>query len=76
MTENIFAAILPRMAYIGTAEAAKRLNVTPETVQRLIRLKLLPAIKPARDYLIDEKDLKLAEKRPKPGRRWPQKSAA
>lgn len=61
------------MAYIGTAEAATRLKLSIKRVQQLIEAGMLPAIKPARDYLIDENDLKLVEKRPPRGRRWPKK---
>ena len=56
------------MTYIGTAEAATRLKLSIKRVQQLIDEGLLPAIKPARDYLIDEADLKLVKKRPRPGR--------
>lgn len=74
MTKNNFAGILSRMAYIGTTEAAARLKLSMKRVQQLIEAGMLPAIKPARDYLIDENDLKLVENRPRPGRRWPKKS--
>ena len=55
------------MALIGTAEAARRLGITVERVNRLIRAGRLPALKPARDYLIEEADLELVKDR-KPGR--------
>jgi len=62
------------MVYLSTPEAARRLKVSIERVQQLIRNGSLPAIKPARDYLIMEDDLKLVENRRKVGR--PKKEAA
>ena len=45
------------MKIIGTAEAAKRLNVTVSRVQKMIAAKRLKAIKVGREWLIDPKDL-------------------
>ncbi len=54
--------------YISTLEAARRLKTTQRRVQQLIEESKLPAIKPARDYLVEEADLKLVENRRRPGR--------
>ena len=48
---------------ITTAEAAERLGVTVRRVQALIAAGKLPAQKFGRDYMIDEKDLKLVADR-------------
>ena len=45
------------MRIISTAEAAKRLNVTPSRVRALIQAKRLKAFKYGREWLIDPKDL-------------------
>ena len=45
------------MKIIGTAEAAKRLNVTVSGVQKMITAKRLKAIKLGREWMIDPKDL-------------------
>jgi excisionase family DNA binding protein len=60
------------MKVIGTAEAAKRLNVTVSRVQKMIAAKRLKAIKVGREWLIDPKDLEAVKNR-KVGR--PRKSA-
>jgi excisionase family DNA binding protein len=52
---------------ISTKEAAEKLGISVIRVQQLIWGKRLPAQKIGRDYIIDEKDLKLVEVR-KPGR--------
>lgn len=61
------------MELIGTHEAAERLHITPERVQKLIRDGRLPALRIAGRYVINAADLKLVENR-KPGR--PRKVAA
>lgn len=55
------------MALLTTQEAAERLGVKARRVRELITDNRLPAEKKGRDYLINEKDLKLVEDR-KPGR--------
>jgi excisionase family DNA binding protein len=56
------------MRLLGTPEVAERLGVTVARVQALIWAGRLPAQKIGRDYVIQEKDLKLVKNR-KPGRR-------
>ena len=51
------------MKVIGTAEAAKRLNVTVSRVQKMIVAKRLKAIKVGREWLIDPKDLDVLKDR-------------
>ncbi len=53
---------------ITTTEAAARLGITPRHVRHLIKIGQLPAVKAGRDWLIEEKNLKQAEARRKPGR--------
>jgi excisionase family DNA binding protein len=55
------------MTLLTTKEVAERLKVSVRRVHALIEAERLPAQKYGRDYLIDEKDLKLVENR-KPGR--------
>ncbi len=55
------------MTLLTTKEVANRLKVSVRRVHALIQDGRLPAQKFGRDYLIDEKDLKLVENR-KPGR--------
>jgi excisionase family DNA binding protein len=57
---------------INVAEAAKRLNVTPDRVRKMIDSKRLKAIKLGREWMIDPKDLEAVKNR-KTGR--PRKSA-
>jgi excisionase family DNA binding protein len=45
------------MNIISTAEAARRLGVTPNRVRALIDAKRLKAMKVSREWLIDPKDL-------------------
>jgi excisionase family DNA binding protein len=52
---------------LTTVEAADRLGITPRRVRALIQSEQLPAEKKGRDYLIEEKDLRLVKNR-KPGR--------
>jgi excisionase family DNA binding protein len=59
------------MRIISTAEAARRLGVTPNRVRALIDAKRLKAIKVGREWLIDPKDLAAVKIRT-PGR--PRKS--
>lgn len=59
------------MKIISTAEAARRLGVTPNRIRALIDAKRLKAMKIGREWLIDPKDLDAVKKR-KPGR--PRKS--
>ena len=61
------------MSLISTNEAAERLGITRRRIVALILDGRLTAQKVGRDYVIDEKDLKLVEDR-KPGR--PPKAAA
>lgn len=59
---------------LTTAEAAKKLGVTPRRVLQLIRTGRLPAQRFGPTYMIDPKDLALVKNR-KPGRpRTPKKS--
>jgi excisionase family DNA binding protein len=51
------------MPTLTTLEAADRLGVTARRVRALIQAEQLPAEKKGRDYLIDEKDLKLVKNR-------------
>jgi excisionase family DNA binding protein len=60
------------MKIIGTAEAAKRLNVTVSRVHKMIAAKRLKATKLGNVWLIDPKDLEPLKDR-KVGR--PRKSA-
>jgi len=55
------------MGFLTTNETAERLGVTRRRVLALITDERLPAQKFGRDYMIDEKDLKLVSDR-KPGR--------
>jgi excisionase family DNA binding protein len=55
------------MGLLTTKEAADSLGVSERRVRALITDKRLPAEKKGRDYLINEKDLKLVRDR-KPGR--------
>jgi excisionase family DNA binding protein len=48
---------------VGTAEAAKRLNVSVSRVQKMIAAKRLKAIKVGREWLIDPKDLEAVKER-------------
>lgn len=52
---------------LTTSEVAERLGITARRVRALIQAQQLPAEKKGRDYLINEKDLKLVKNR-KPGR--------
>ena len=52
---------------LTTLEAADSLGVTPRRVRALIQSGKLPAEKKGRDYLVNQKDLKLVKNR-KPGR--------
>jgi excisionase family DNA binding protein len=52
---------------LTTVEAADKLQITARRVRALIQSGKLPAEKKGRDYLIDEKDLRLVKNR-KPGR--------
>ena len=51
------------MTLLTTKEVANRLKVSVRRVHALIEAKRLPAQKYGRDYLIEEKDLKLVENR-------------
>ena len=55
------------MSLLTTKEVAERLGVSVRRVHALIQAERLPAQKFGRDYLIQEKDLKLVAER-KPGR--------
>ncbi len=55
------------MTLLTTKDVAEKLKVSVRRVHALIQDGRLPAQKFGRDYLIDEKDLKLVENR-KPGR--------
>jgi excisionase family DNA binding protein len=51
------------MKIISTAEAAKRLNVTPDRVRKMIEAKRLKATKLGNVWLIDTKDLEAVKDR-------------
>jgi excisionase family DNA binding protein len=51
------------MRIISTAEAAKRLGVTPDRVRKMIEAKRLKAMKVGREWLIDPKDLEAVKER-------------
>lgn len=51
------------MKVIGTAEAAKRLNVTVSRVQKMIAAKRLKATKLGNVWVIDPKDLEAVKDR-------------
>ena len=51
------------MKIISTAEAARRLGVTPNRVRALIEAKRLKAFKYGREWLIDPKDLEAVKDR-------------
>ena len=55
------------MGLISTTDAAEKLGVTRRRVVALIADGRLPAQKVGRDYIIDERDLKIVTDR-KPGR--------
>lgn len=55
------------MNLLTTKEVAKRLGISVQRVQELIKKGRLPAEKPARDYFVKESDLRLVKNR-KPGR--------
>jgi excisionase family DNA binding protein len=55
------------MTLLTTKEVSEKLKVSVRRVHALIQDGRLPAQKYGRDYLIDEKDLKLVAER-KPGR--------
>jgi excisionase family DNA binding protein len=56
------------MNLLTTQQAAERLGISQPRIYQLISEGRLPAQKIGRDYVIAEKDLKLAENRPSPGR--------
>jgi len=58
---------------LTTTDAAARLGLTPGRVRQMIRAGQLPAVKAGRDWLIEEKNLKLVETRRRRGR--PRKGA-
>ena len=51
------------MDFLTTKQVAERLGITPRRVQALIEVGRLPAQKFGRDYMINEKDLKLVKDR-------------
>ncbi|HYF48883.1 MAG TPA: helix-turn-helix domain-containing protein [Planctomycetota bacterium] len=55
------------MKLLTTEQAAERLGVSPQRVRMLIKEERLPATRLGRDWLVNEKDLKLVAVR-KPGR--------
>lgn len=65
MTENHFDS------YVTVAEAARRLNIHPESVRRLIRGGKLPASKFANAWLIEKTTLEqfASNYDPRPGRK-------
>jgi excisionase family DNA binding protein len=73
LTNRFFEMYKLLMNLLTTKEVAERLGVTVRRVQALIQAGRLPAQKVGRDFLIQEKDIKLIEDR-KPGR--PKASAA
>lgn len=54
-----------------TADAARRLAVSPARVRALIRAGHLEAVRPGRDWLIDEQSLALLVERPRPATHRP-----
>ena len=56
------------MKLLTTKEVAQRLGVSIRRVQAMITAGRLPATRLGRDYVVNEKDLKIVEIR-KPGRR-------
>ena len=55
--------ILWAVKIISTAEAAKRLNVTPDRVRKMIEAKRLKATKFGNVWMIDPKDLEAVQNR-------------
>jgi excisionase family DNA binding protein len=53
---------------ISAKEAAERLNLTEQQTRSLIRDGKLPATRVGKTWIIDAKDLPLAQNRPKVGR--------
>ena len=51
------------MKIISTAEAARRLNVSPSRVRAMIKAKRLKAMKVGHEWLIDPKDLEAVKDR-------------
>lgn len=51
------------MDFLTTKQVAEKLGITPRRVQALIEAGRLPAQKFGRDYMINEKDLKLVKDR-------------
>ena len=51
------------MNFLTTKQTAELLGITPRRVQALIEAGRLPAQKFGRDYMINEKDLKLVKDR-------------
>jgi excisionase family DNA binding protein len=60
--------------FISAKEAAERLNLTEQQTRSLIRDGKLPATRVGKTWIIDEKDLPLAQNRP--GRGRPSKKAS
>ena len=67
LTNRFFEMYKLLMNLLTTKEVAEKLGVTVRRVQALIQAGRLPAQKVGRDFLIQEKDIKLIEDR-KPGR--------
>jgi excisionase family DNA binding protein len=54
---------------LTTTEAAHALGVSRRGVQKMIERGTIPASRVGRDWLIESREVKRAEKRPGPGRR-------
>ena len=63
MTNSFLWAYNLNMNLLTTKEVAGKLGVSVRRVHALIQAERLPAQKYGRDYLINEKDLKLVENR-------------
>ncbi|MBX2851782.1 MAG: helix-turn-helix domain-containing protein [Phycisphaeraceae bacterium] len=64
------------MAYLSTAEAADRLNVTQPHVALLIRKGDLKGTKVGRNWIIDERSIEAFERRERPGPGRPAKDGS
>lgn len=56
---------------LTTTQAAEQLGMNRRALTNLINAGILPAIRVGRDWLIEQRHMKKAENRPRPGRRWP-----
>ncbi len=63
LDEYFFSLYFIDMKVLTTREASERLNVSVRRVHQFINQGRLPAAKLGRDYIIQEKDLKLVAER-------------